>query len=178
VLARLQAPRPEPPEFCPDPALHLDRALCYTGGLPTTLAFVGPGDEYMAFPCNNVIVLAETPLMPEVQFSEQHGGGGGAGAGAEGFGVGGEEDESDVEGGDGVRLPPRSPPPPHIFLRGHTDTITRLQLSHAGHLLASAQGDSLGAAGELSYLMSVKRQVGRSARHGKESVSAVAEYWQ
>lgn len=39
-------------------------------------------------------------------------------------------------------------PAPHLFLRGHTDTVTLLQLSTAGHLLASAQGDPLGAAGE------------------------------
>ncbi|CAM9725981.1 unnamed protein product [Scytosiphon promiscuus] len=101
------------PHFDPDPALRLERALCYTGGdLPGTNAvvFVGPEAEYMAFPCNNVIVLMETPVMPEVVFPE----------GGVGFG---------------------------IFLRGHTDTVTRLRLSHAGHLLASAQGDPLGAAG-------------------------------
>ncbi|CAM9902622.1 unnamed protein product, partial [Hapterophycus canaliculatus] len=147
----LEASRPEPPEFDPDPALRLERALCYTGGdLPgtTTVVFVGPGAEYMAFPCNNVVVLMETPVMPEAVFPE----GGGFGFGVvkeDGLGGGGWEG-SGAEG-----LPPAPPapplpppsPPPQIFLRGHTDTVTRLSLSHAGHLLASAQGDPLGAAG-------------------------------
>lgn len=120
---RAQATRPDPPEFDPDPALRLERALCYTGGFPNTLAFVG-GDQFVAFPCNNVVVLMETPTLPEA-FPEER------------------------EWGDGVMEERgESLTAPHLFLRGHTDTVTRLQLSTAGHLLASAQGDSLGAAGE------------------------------
>eukprot|EP00752_Nemacystus_decipiens_P009345 g8352.t1 len=147
----LETSRPDPPEFDPDPALRLERALCYTGGLPSTLAFVGPEAEFMAFPCNNVIVLTDTPVMPEAVFSED-----GSDGGREGFGVGEEEEEEDGgrgiergEGGEAVGglLAPEPTPPPQVFLRGHTDTVTHLQLSHAGHLLASAQGDSLGAAG-------------------------------
>ena len=52
-------------------------------------------------------------------------------------------------GGGSERGAPSAPPAPHVFLRGHTDMVTRLRLSHAGHILASAQGDSLGAAGEM-----------------------------
>lgn len=119
--------------------------MCYTGGLPSTLAFVGPKAEFMAFPCNNVIVLTDTPVMPDAVLSEHDDGGDG---GREGFGVGEEEEEEEVGGRGGVGLlVPEAPPPPQLFLRGHTDTVTHLQLSHAGHLLASAQGDSLGAAG-------------------------------
>lgn len=121
------------------------------------MVFVGAGAEYMAFPCNNVIVLMETPVMPEVVYPE-----GGVGFGVkeeESFGGGGVADWDRRAGAEGMPpsppsppLPPPTPtplgPPPQIFLRGHTDTVTRLRLSHAGHLLASAQGDPLGAAGE------------------------------
>eukprot|EP00903_Cladosiphon_okamuranus_P011112 g10488.t1 len=145
VLTRVLPPglepsRPDPPEFDPDPALRLERALCYTGGLPSTLAFIGPEAEFMAFPCNNVIVLTDTPVMPEAEFSEH----GDVYGGREGFSVG--KEGRGEEAADGL-LAPQPQPPPQLFLRGHTDTVTHLQLSHAGHLLASAQGDSLGAAG-------------------------------
>ncbi|CAM9761154.1 unnamed protein product, partial [Ectocarpus sp. 12 AP-2014] len=140
----LESSRPDPPEFDPDPALRLERALCYTGGdLPgsTTVTFVGRGAEFMAFPCNNVIVLMETPVMPEAFFSGDGPAGMDEGVGAE------KEGEEEEEERDGLLELPQPAPAPHIFLRGHTDTVTRLKLSHAGHLLASAQGDPLGAAG-------------------------------
>lgn len=129
----MQASRPDPPEFDPDPALRLERALCYTGDLPSTLAFVGSGAEFVAFPSNNVIVLMETPVMPEVVPHDEE---------VLQEGVEGRQRQRDGDG-KGEFLPA-----PHEFLRGHTDTITHVQLCHAGHLLASAQGDPLGAAGE------------------------------
>lgn len=142
-----QTSRPEPPEFEPDPALRLERALCYTGGLPGTLAFVGRDSELLAFPCNNVIVLMDTPVMPtEECFPDGDNGG----EGRKGRGRG----SSDL-------------PAPHDFLRGHTDTVTQLRLSHAAHVLASAQGDPLGAAGELN------RGGGWGARRGWGEL-----YWQ
>lgn len=73
----------------------------------------------MAFPSNNVVVLMETPRLPEAVVGE-----------------GGEGDSG------------CSTAAPHVFLRGHTDRVTRVELSNSGHLLASAQGDVLGAAGE------------------------------
>lgn len=134
-----KATRTEPPDFDPSPALRLERALCYTGGLPGTLAFVG-GDKFVAFPSNNVIVLMETPRMPEACPR--------GGVGKDGGGSG---------GASGVV------PAPHLFLRGHTDRVVRMELSHSGHLLASAQGDVLGAAGDIpstyrSYLSEERHQ--------------------
>lgn len=110
------------------------------------MAFVGRAAEFMAFPCNNVIVLMETPVMPEAVFSE-------GGPARMDQGVGAEKEEKEKEERDGLLSLPQPAPAPHIFLRGHTDTVTRLQLSHAGHLLASAQGDPLGAAGERMFFL-------------------------
>lgn len=84
----------------------------------------------MAFPSNNVIVLIETPVMPEPFFPARGENTGGGGMG--------DEKKADDE----------LLPAPHAFLRGHTDTVTLLRVSNGGHLLASAQGDPLGAAGE------------------------------
>lgn len=67
----------------------------------------------MAFPSNNVVVLMETPRLPD-------------------------------DSGEGVTS---GPPSLHVFLRGHADRVTRVELSNAGHLLASAQGDTQGDAG-------------------------------
>lgn len=144
----LQTARPDPPEFDPDPGLRLERALCYTGGLPGTLEFVGKAAEYVAFPCNNVIVMMETPVMPKVLLPE------GGGRREE------SSEENEEEGGES------STPAPHVFLRGHTDVVTRVRLSHAGHLLASAQGDSLGAAGKRLGVKGRDARVGRRRGEG------------
>lgn len=85
----------------------------------------------MAFPSNNVIVLIETPVMPEPFFPAR-----------------GEENTGGGRVGDEKKADDEPLPAPHAFLRGHTDTVTLLRVSNGGHLLASAQGDPLGAAGE------------------------------
>lgn len=63
--------------------------------------------------------------------------------------------DSGLPGNDKV-TPCRS----HVFLRGHTDRVTHLKMSTAGHILASAQGDALGGAGEI-FLSAVWLRVER-----------------
>lgn len=147
-----QPSRAEPPEFDPDPALRLERALCYTGGSASdTLAFLA-GDRLVAFPSSNVVVLMGTPRLPgETRRREQELGGGGGGCPSASSGdtdqrrnSGAFADEDDVHGGNASSV---RGPSAHVFLRGHTDRVTRMEVSTGGHLLASAQGDPQGAAG-------------------------------